>query len=111
MDKQGDLIFTLDIGTRTVIGLIVEKIEGIFQIRASHVVEHGERAMLDGQIHNVSLVAKQVKIVKEKLEENLGIELERVSIAAAGRALKTVNYEGTLELEERRTITEEDVQS
>ncbi|MEJ6950423.1 cell division protein FtsA [Natronospora cellulosivora (SeqCode)] len=111
MEKQGDLIFTLDIGTRTVIGVVMEYIDGIFEIRDSHVVEHEERAMLDGQIHNVGLVVKQVKRVKEKLESSLGIQLERVSIAAAGRALKTVNYEETLELEERRIITEEDVQS
>ncbi|MFW5981841.1 MAG: cell division FtsA domain-containing protein [Halanaerobiaceae bacterium] len=111
MDKQGDLIFTLDIGTRTVIGLIMENIDGNFKILASYVVEHEERAMLDGQIHNVSLVAKQVQRVKNKLEEISGIELERVSIAAAGRALKTINYEATLELDERRIITEEDVQS
>ncbi|MFP4017162.1 MAG: cell division protein FtsA, partial [Halanaerobiales bacterium] len=105
MDKQGDLIFTLDIGTRTVIGLIMENIEDNFKILACYVVEHEERAMLDGQIHNVNLVAKQVQKVKEKLEEISGIDLERVSIAAAGRALKTINYEGALELEERRIIT------
>ncbi|MFW5981335.1 MAG: cell division protein FtsA [bacterium] len=111
MDKQGDLIFTLDIGTRTVIGLLMEYIDGEFQVLASYLLEHEERAMLDGQIHNVNLVATQVQRVKDKLEEISGIELERVSIAAAGRALKTVNYQETHELEERRLITEEDVQS
>lgn len=111
MDQQGDLIFTLDIGTRTVIGLVLEYKDGYYQILDSHVEEHEERAMLDGQIHNVNLVANQVKKVKNILEDKIDIKLERVAIAAAGRALKTVNYNNKIELEEKRLITEEDVQN
>ena len=111
VEKQGDLLFTLDIGTRTVIGLVMEFLDGNFEILASYVVEHEERAMLDGQIHNVNLVSQEVKKVKDKLEDTLGIKLERVSIAAAGRALKTVNFQESLELEEKRLINEEDVQA
>lgn len=111
MNNQGDLIFTLDIGTRTVIGLVIEYKDSVYEIIGSNVVEHEERAMLDGQIHNVNLVADKVKEVKEKLEEKLQIKLERVAIAAAGRALKTVNYENIMELDEKRVITQEDVQA
>lgn len=111
MDRQGDIIFTLDIGTRTVIGLVMEYKDNGYQILASEVVEHEERAMLDGQIHNVKMVADQVARVKESLENKTGIQLERVAIAAAGRALETIDYEQTIDLEEKRLITEEDVQS
>ena len=111
MREQGDLIFALDIGTRTVIGIVLRYIDGIFEVAASHIVEHQERAMLDGQIHNVNQVAEQVKNVKNRLEEILDVRLEKVSIAAAGRALKTVDYDGLLEFEEKRMITEEDLKT
>lgn len=90
-------------------GLVIRYNNGIYEILASHVVEHEERAMLDGQIHNVNLVVKQVEKVKNKLEETLAIKLEKVAIAAAGRALKTVNVEDTLEFKEKRLITEEEI--
>lgn len=111
MRSQGDLIFTLDIGTRTVVGLVMRYSNGIYEILASDVAEHEERAMLDGQIHNVNLVVKQVNRVKNKLEETLAIKLERVAIAAAGRALKTVDTEDSLEFTEKRLITEDDIRS
>ncbi|MFP4661550.1 MAG: cell division protein FtsA [Halanaerobiales bacterium] len=111
MNKQGELTFTLDIGTRTVIGLVMEHNAGEYRILASSVAEHEERAMLDGQIHNVNLVANQVRRVKEELETELDIKLERVSIAAAGRALKTIDYEDSFEFEEKKLITEDDVKS
>src|SRR5690606_40707895 len=101
MRSQGDLIFTLDIGTRTVVGLVMRYSNGIYEILASDVAEHEERAMLDGQIHNVNLVVKQVNRVKNKLEETLAVKLERVAIAAAGRALKTVDTEDSLEFTEK----------
>lgn len=111
MRSQGDLIFTLDIGTRTVVGLVMRYSNGIYEILASDVAEHEERAMLDGQIHNVNLVVKQVNKVKNNLEESLGVKLEKVAIAAAGRALKTIDTEEALEFTEKRLITEDDIRS
>ncbi|AZO94294.1 cell division protein FtsA [Halocella sp. SP3-1] len=112
MVKQGkDIVFTLDIGTRTVIGLVIEYRDDLYRIIDSEVVEHEERAMLDGQIHNVNQVARQVKLVKERLEERLGIILERVAIAAAGRALRTVDYDNIVEFDGKKIITAEDVQA
>ncbi len=84
-----ELIFSLDIGTRTVIGLVGVYEDGKFKILASEIEEHEDRYMHDGQIHDISGVASVVKRVKEKLEEKLSIKLEKVAIAAAGRALKT----------------------
>jgi len=60
-----------------------------FKVIASEVTEHRERAMLDGQIHNIGLVSEAVESVKGKLEKRLGTDLKQVAIAAAGRALKT----------------------
>jgi cell division ATPase FtsA len=52
-------------------------------------MEHTSRAMIDGQIHEISKVVEVVSNVKEKLENRLGFELTKVAIAAAGRSLKT----------------------
>lgn len=86
---EQDLLFSLDIGTRTVVGIVGYHDGQRFKIQAFHVEEHKERAMYDGQVHDIDLVAKAVSKVKEKLEKMTGLELKRVSIAAAGRSLKT----------------------
>lgn len=83
-------IFALDIGTRTVVGLIVEPTEED-SLRVKHlaVEEHKTRSMLDGQIHDVAQVSKVVSRIKETLEREYGSKLEEVSVALAGRSLKT----------------------
>ncbi|MFW5999063.1 MAG: cell division FtsA domain-containing protein [Halanaerobiaceae bacterium] len=106
---KDDTIFALDIGTRTIIGLLLRKQGSEYIIEASAVREHENRAMLDGQIHNVNQVAEQVEKVKQELEEVLERELDKVAIAAAGRALKTETGEYTREFEISRMIEEEDV--
>lgn len=84
-----DIIFSLDIGTRTVIGIVGQYENGNFEILESSIKEHNKRNMYDGQIHDIEGVTNIVQMVKEELEGKLGIELKNVSIAAAGRALKT----------------------
>lgn len=83
-------IFGLDIGTRTVIGLVGKKEGDKFCLIAQEMVEHAGRAMYDGQIHDVPQVAEAVKKVKAGLEKKVGYRLDEVAIAAAGRSLKTV---------------------
>lgn len=87
--NMNDIIFSLDIGTRTVIGVVGELHDNNFKILASEIIEHDKRNMYDGQIHDINSVVGIVKNVKERLEEKLNIKLDKVSIAAAGRALKT----------------------
>ncbi|MEN6461413.1 MAG: cell division FtsA domain-containing protein [Syntrophomonas sp.] len=82
-------IFALDIGTRKVAGLVMEKDEEGYRILGAEYIEHTTRAMLDGQIHDVEAVAAVITRVKKNLEERLDITLERAAVAAAGRALKT----------------------
>ncbi|MEN1968186.1 cell division protein FtsA [Lentibacillus sp. N15] len=86
---MGEQIFALDIGTRSVTGMIVDQRDDQFSIVDYHTLEHKERSMRDGQIHNVIAVANVIQEVKSHLEQTHGT-LASVSVAAAGRALKTV---------------------
>ena len=104
---QGDYIFALDIGTRTVVGIIGEKAGDKYHVVDCVVVPHSRRAMVDGQIEDIKQVAKIVGQVKEKLEENNGIKLTHACIAAAGRALRTVNVTREFDVSESEIITEE----
>ncbi|SHJ02449.1 cell division protein FtsA [Lutispora thermophila] len=88
MGKE-ELFFSLDIGTRTVVAIVGVFHGDVFEILDFEVEEHKKRAMLDGQVHDISLVTEAVKNVKKKLEARLGAKLEKVSIAAAGRSLRT----------------------
>ncbi|MEN6328023.1 MAG: cell division FtsA domain-containing protein [Syntrophomonas sp.] len=82
-------IFALDIGTRKIIGLLMQKNQTGYDILASEMIEHSTRAMMDGQIHDVEAVASTIQTIKNKIEEKLEIKLESAAVAAAGRALKT----------------------
>ncbi|KUK81811.1 MAG: Uncharacterized protein XD97_0562, partial [Pelotomaculum thermopropionicum] len=91
-------IFALDIGTRTVIGIIALVESGRLRIAAQHVVEHESRTMFDGQIHNISEVAGTVLEVKRTLEKKVGFKLDRAAIAAAGRSLITKRCRAEMEI-------------
>ncbi|PTV96200.1 cell division protein FtsA [Halanaerobium saccharolyticum] len=106
-----EITFALDIGTRTIVGILIKETETGYQIVNSAVREHQTRAMLDGQIHNVARVAEAVAEVKKELEEKSGLTLKNVAIAAAGRALKTVTKSHNIELERSRYIEEEDLKT
>ncbi len=106
-----EITFALDIGTRTIVGILIKENENGYQIIHSAVREHQTRAMLDGQIHNVAQVAEAVAEVKKELEEKSGLTLKSVAIAAAGRALKTVTQNHNIELERSRYIEEDDLKS
>ncbi len=88
LDKK-NIIFSLDIGTRNVVGTIAEKIEESYIVHDYEIMEHPDRAMLDGQIHDIDKVTRVVEKVKGALEERNDLDLSKVAIAAAGRALKT----------------------
>ncbi|MCX7571662.1 cell division protein FtsA [Tumebacillus sp. DT12] len=102
-------IFALDIGTRSVVGLVAEHTpDGQLRILATDVREHTTRSMLDGQIHDVVEVAEIIRKVKTGLEEKTGLSLRHVAVAAAGRALKTVRTRVDRDLENDR-FSEDDV--
>ena len=97
-DDGKEKIFALDIGTRSVIGIVAEQDDdGLLNIIATHRMEHTSRAMLDGQIHDVPQVAEVIIRVKNFLANKVG-ELKSAAIAAAGRALYTMTAESTIEV-------------
>ncbi|MBE6053705.1 MAG: cell division protein FtsA [Clostridium sartagoforme] len=103
--------FALDVGTRSLIGTVGVVEDNKFRVICEKYLEHEERAMIDGQIHDIDLVAKGVKTIVNEIKDELGIKLENVSIAAAGRFLKTVNSEGIMDLNIDDEITKENVKT
>ncbi|MCS1380635.1 cell division protein [Lysinibacillus sphaericus] len=101
-------LFALDIGTRSVVGIILEEDNDHFHVQDILVKEHKERAMVDGQIHNVMYVAELINEIKQELEEKHG-PLSKVSVAAAGRSLKTEQASVTINIRNRPIFTEEDI--
>lgn len=55
--EKDDLTFTLDIGTGSVVGIILKEDNGFYYIVDTVFKEHDKRSMLDGQIHDVLSVA------------------------------------------------------
>lgn len=103
------LVFGLDIGTRSIVGTVGYKNKNRFVVVAQTSREHETRAMLDGQIHDIHAVGDTIREVVEVLEEKIGEPLKQVSIAAAGRVLKTVTAHADMEFLEDKVITSEDV--
>lgn len=106
-----EVIFALDIGTRTVTGILGHKDGECFKIIKSYTTEHQGRSMYDGQIHHIDKVAKTVIEVKEYLEKSSGFTISRVAIAAAGRALKTIKLRIDRENDNSVEIAKETVES
>lgn len=102
-------IFALDIGTRSIIGVVGVAADDKIKILAVEKEEHTTRAMVDGQIEDIEQVAKVAGIVKARLEEKLNGTLERVCVAAAGRALRTEKACYELELPQIQKIEEETI--
>ena len=104
------LVFGLDIGTRSLVGTVgAKEDEHTFKVYAIDQAEHETRAMLDGQIHDIPKVSESIKKIKRKIEDKLGRELTEVSIAAAGRVLKTVNVKPFIEFTEETVIREDEI--
>lgn len=106
-----NVLFALDIGTRTVIGTVGVIKDKKFSVLGEALVEHEERAMIDGQIHDINLVANAVRSIKNQLEKKLNISLENVCIAAAGRFLKTVEVRYDTEVENDMEIHKDFIRS
>ncbi|WP_196593688.1 cell division protein FtsA [Pectinatus sottacetonis] len=92
-----NIVFALDIGTRSVIGIVAKNTKTALKIIDTERQEHKTRSMLDGQIHDVPQVAKIISIVKKNLEQRT-CPLRKVSVAAAGRALYTMTASAEIEI-------------
>ncbi len=100
-------IFALDIGTRSIVGVLGREEGGRFRVLDIEKEPHGRRAMLDGQIEDIAQVAAVAKTVVERLEARQHIRLQRVCVAAAGRALRSARASFTMEFAEPRQADDE----
>ncbi len=105
--QPDNMVFALDIGTRSIIGMVGIVEENKVKIVAIDQEEHSERAMIDGQIENIEKVSALADKIKKKLETKLRVKLTRVCVAAAGRALQTRRADFELELPGTQLIDDE----
>lgn len=105
------LIFALDTGTRSVVGVLGLWEGEIFTVIDYEQCLHRTRAMRDGQIEDIGQVAKAIQTVKSALEQRWDVTLKKVSIAAAGRALKTVTAAFEQDIPADSPITGEQIRS
>ncbi len=109
MKFPGQLVFGLDIGTRSIVGTVGYKTGERFHVVAQCIREHDTRAMLDGQIHDIHKVGATIHEVKNRLEEKIGGKLTDVCIAAAGRVLRTMTTHAEYEFTTDKEINGEDI--
>jgi len=106
------LVFGLDIGTRSVVGTVgYKESNNEFKVVAMAAKQHETRAMLDGQIHDINKVAETIRDIKHQLEKKLKCELTDVCIAAAGRVLRTISVTAEQIFAKEEVITPEHIHS
>lgn len=106
-----ELVFGLDIGTRSMVGTVGYRQGERFVVTAQEIRQHQTRAMLDGQIHDINRVAAAIADIRQSLQDKTGIKLDEVCIAAAGRVLKTMNVHADMDLDKERNVTKDDMSS
>ncbi len=110
--SREDYVFGLDIGTRSIVGTVGYRTgTDRFVVVAQKSLEHTTRAVIDGQIHDIATVADEIASVKKQLEEEIGQKLTSVSIAAAGRVLKTETVYVEHEMQSETRVTKEHIHS
>ncbi|MBQ7973205.1 MAG: rod shape-determining protein [Lachnospiraceae bacterium] len=109
VNYPGNLVFGLDIGTRSVVGTVGYRKNDIFYVVAQAVKEHETRAMVDGQIHDIGKVAGTIQEIKELLEDKIDRKLSEVCIAAAGRVLRTEYASVEIEFDREEVVTDEHI--
>lgn len=106
-EQSNEVVFAMDIGTRSIIGMVGIVQDGRVNIIAVEREEHAQRAMIDGQIENIEKVSGLAGKVKKRLEAKTRIKLSRVCVAAAGRALRTKRADYEMELPGTQLIDDE----
>ena len=109
MKLPGQLVFGLDIGTRSIVGTVGYRTGEHFHVVAQCIREHETRAMLDGQIHDIHKVGTTISEVKRNLEEKTGRNFTDVCIAAAGRVLRTMTTNVEYEFPADKEVNGEDI--
>jgi cell division protein FtsA len=106
--QDNDKLFALDIGTRSVVGIILTETDESYEVIDILIREHEERSMLDGQIHDVLSVSEIISEIKAELENSHG-PLSKVCVAAAGRALKTERSKAIVNIEGNPMFSKQDI--
>ncbi|MEG1631809.1 MAG: cell division FtsA domain-containing protein [Hydrogenoanaerobacterium sp.] len=101
-----EYVFALDIGTRSVIGVVGKQEGAFFNVIATEMMEHPTRAMMDGQIEDIEQVARIATAVKARLEQRVKTKFKNVCVAAAGRSLKTAKASFQIDFSAPESITE-----
>ena len=109
--QEKDLVYALDIGTRSVVGVVGRPVGDRLKVLDVEMAEHSKRSMMDGQIDDIRQVGALARTVTERLEARLGVHMERVCVAAAGRALRTQMGSFSLELPQEQSIDAEQISS
>lgn len=110
--EDNKLVFGLDIGTRSIVGTVGYRVgTDRFVVIAQESIEHTTRAVIDGQIHDIPTVADTIYKVKERLEKRVREPLSDVSIAAAGRVLKTKCVKARYQFNSETKVTEDHIRS
>ncbi|MFA5536101.1 MAG: cell division FtsA domain-containing protein [Bacillota bacterium] len=103
-----NLIFALDIGTRTVVGILAERLaDNTLEVLEIEVEEHPKRSMIGGQIHDIPQVAQTITNIKARMEANSGYKLRQAAVAAAGRSLITTKGSAELEFVYPQEVSDE----
>ncbi len=107
--KSQKYIYALDIGTRSVIGMLGVPEGEKVRIVAFEKEQHAQRTMMDGQIEDIERVAQVVQNVTKRLEEKADCKLYRASVAAAGRALRTQKGIAKIDFKTPQTLNTEQI--
>ncbi|MFG6367371.1 MAG: rod shape-determining protein [Lachnospiraceae bacterium] len=107
--NEEELVFGLDIGTRSIVGTVGYRQGERFVVIAQEIRQHQTRAMFDGQIHDINRVAASIADIRQCLQEKTGVKLNEACIAAAGRVLKTMNVHADMDLDKERNVTKDDI--
>ena len=74
----GQLVYGLDIGTRSIVGTVGYMYNKTFHVVAIESKPHETRAMQDGQIHDIAAVAESITEVTSRLQIKIGRPLHDV---------------------------------
>lgn len=105
--KPDEVVFALDIGTHSVIGMLGKRQDTRMEVLELYEKEYPVRAMLDGQIQDIEMVAKTAKEVKDYLSSRCEVPLNDVYVAAAGRTLRTVESSSVTTFDEAVFLNDE----
>ena len=79
------LVFGLDIGTRSIVGTVGYRDTKGFTVVAQTSKEHETRAMMDGQIHDINMVAVTISEIRERLEQMTGRDRKSTRLNSSHR--------------------------